>query len=198
MNEFWNAVRSMPWDAIATQSGDCSGVPDALASLSAEDPDVRRSGYWRLDNHVVVQGGLYSGAFYLVPFLVQLLRSKTHLGQSEILDLLCEIASGTAEFESTVSFAVCERPFVTYIPDKAGLRFPLVVACQFAIATALSDLIRIASHPDPVIRKKIFDLMRCFPTYAFPMAQKLKATLQATTDTSTRSEIYALLRELGT
>lgn len=66
-----------------------------LALLSARDPSEVESAYWGLENHVVVQGGVYDSAVPVTRVLVAaLLEDRPLWVRISILDLLFQILSG--------------------------------------------------------------------------------------------------------
>jgi hypothetical protein len=70
MREFHATLNEVPWRTVGSQQGKCEHVPDAIEALISPDSGLRKAGYWRLDICLVVQGGLFDGAFYVVPFCV--------------------------------------------------------------------------------------------------------------------------------
>lgn len=89
-------LRAEPWERLEEAGGAATGVPDALLALAAAtDPDDIRRAYWRLDNHVVVQGSLHEAAYPLLPYLLELLAADRHRpSRVALYDLLVEIAAG--------------------------------------------------------------------------------------------------------
>ena len=57
---------------------------------------MQEASYWKLDNHVVLQGDLYQSAFYVIPFMIEIIFSKTQHSRGLAYDLLFEIANGFA------------------------------------------------------------------------------------------------------
>jgi hypothetical protein len=166
-------MNTIPWETISGQQKDCRHVPEAIATLQSVDPSVRKAAYWKLDNHVVVQGGLYEGAFYVVPFLLQVCYAESPTGKSEALNLLIEIAGGAAGFDKSVSFRTIEQPFRYFVPNQNG-GIPLAVACRFAIASSLNRIISCIAEVDADVRTMTRDLLLLFPEYAFAIAEKLR------------------------
>src|SRR5437016_721090 len=100
MQSFANILKEgislVPWHSLASQASNCSKVPDSLFGLLEQNPEPRKRAYWGIDNVVVVQGGLYEGAFFVTPFLIEMIRVGA-AGAVEIYDLLFEIANGSSE-----------------------------------------------------------------------------------------------------
>ncbi len=84
------------WDDVRSLPGGSGFVPDALLRLMAADSDAAaEEAYWELDNRVVVQGGLFEVAqFVIAPLLCALQDSVTLSAKPKVVDLLVEIALG--------------------------------------------------------------------------------------------------------
>jgi hypothetical protein len=140
-DELARRLRAEPWDRRQAADGDARTVPDALLALAAAtDPDEIRRIYWRLDNHVVVQGSVYEAAYHLLPYLLELLTDRDRASRIALYDLLVEIAAGQpANAGATV---------VT----SDGSQLDLGEACQARIrddgmATVVDDLVADGTHP---------------------------------------------------
>jgi len=60
-----------PWPQLRGACGSAEHVADALRELlEAADPVEAERAYWKLENHVVVQGQLYQAAESVVPVLL--------------------------------------------------------------------------------------------------------------------------------
>jgi hypothetical protein len=94
-DELARRLRAEPWDRLQEADGDARTVPDALLALAgATDPDEIRRAYWRLDNHIVVQGSVYEAAYHVLPYLFELLADRDRPSRIALYDLLVEIAAG--------------------------------------------------------------------------------------------------------
>jgi hypothetical protein len=67
-------------------------VPTAVRDLVSDDLRIVEAAYWRLENHVVVQGELFEAAAYLPEILIEALDVATFKGA--ILELLFQIGNG--------------------------------------------------------------------------------------------------------
>ena len=115
---------------------DCISVPRDFAKFAADDSDEREQAYACFDNRIVIQGTLYESAFYITPFLIELLRRRTaaNLPCEAIYDLLYQIVEGS--FHGCGAMVECDivtQPFVYYIPKKGGTLLPLSNACRDAV-----------------------------------------------------------------
>lgn len=105
----------------------------SLADLLSDNPKVRKRAYWEFDNHVVVQSGLYNSAFYVIPFVLELLKEniKCNRHNREIYDLLFELGNGFGPGE--VEFSIMTEPFTYYVPKEGGIKLGLTEACYNAV-----------------------------------------------------------------
>lgn len=89
----WGALRGMVVPAPDTR------IPDAVRDLVLAQSDGEADdAYWRLDNHVVVQGQLFEAAVPLVPVLLAALAGPlSTASRVRVADLLVEISCGGAD-----------------------------------------------------------------------------------------------------
>ena len=87
------------WTHIMEANGPATNIPSALRELvAANTPDEVRQAYWKLENHVVVQGQLFEAAVYVVPVLLAALldTNRPRFVRIGILELLFQIIAGTS------------------------------------------------------------------------------------------------------
>lgn len=89
-------LNDVDWENLKQAHGNARHVPEAIKGLVSNDPEIREASYWKLDNYVVLQSDLYEAAFYIIPFLVEILKSDILFGRNYVYDLLFEIANGYA------------------------------------------------------------------------------------------------------
>jgi hypothetical protein len=85
------------WAKIREVSGRADHVPRALRDLiGATTPEAAKTAYWKLENHVVVQGSLFEAALYVVPVLCAALVNpdRPTFVRGFILELLYQILNG--------------------------------------------------------------------------------------------------------
>ncbi len=85
------------WSHIREADGPATAIPDALRELlAARSAETLTDAYWKLENHIVVQGQLYEAAAYVVPVLLAALtgRERARLVRAGILELLFQIIRG--------------------------------------------------------------------------------------------------------
>ncbi len=98
-------IQRINWRAFR----EAGGAPRALGSslenlLASETPGDARKRYWKLENHVVVQGQLFTSAIPVISvILASLCDERPRHVRISLLELLFQIVSGEAH-ESEVSF----------------------------------------------------------------------------------------------
>ncbi|SMF41371.1 hypothetical protein [Pseudobacteriovorax antillogorgiicola] len=101
-------IEKIDWSNLKTASGTASEVPRAIRDLTSVDSKTRERAYWQLDNHVVLQSDLYESAYFVVPFLIEILDSKIIDGREYVYDLLFEIANGYAPEDEICVYDGCK------------------------------------------------------------------------------------------
>jgi hypothetical protein len=168
-----------------------------LLGLLDRDIEVRKKNYWKIDNVVVVQGGLYEGAFFLVPFLLEMLRVNA-TAKEEIYNLLFEIANGVSRPESQIRYSIQETPFVFYLPrPSAGIFEPLCCACRGAVLRGLPLFMRDLENGNLPEKRKALDLLTSFIEHKYLVRTFLKNLAEKETDSDFSQQLLATLSELG-
>ncbi len=116
----FETLHQIDWSKIEQAEGFASHVPIAVQRLASEDESICESAYWELDNHIVLQGDLYQAAFFVIPFLVEILKSNSVICRSYVYDLLFEIANGYEAKEVLCIYG--------------GEKYSLTDACKLAVA----------------------------------------------------------------
>jgi len=80
------------WGSVQVLSGSANHVPEAIMGLLSSNKVDFDKAYWKLDNHIVVQGDLFSSAA-LVPKYLEEVVLKTKF-KEPVIDLLWQIGSG--------------------------------------------------------------------------------------------------------
>jgi hypothetical protein len=83
------------WSSLRVQVGTAERIPEALLDLASaqSDADAERA-YWKVDNHVVVQGALYPAAIATASCAVALLPYCSFAGRAWLLELLVQLGNG--------------------------------------------------------------------------------------------------------
>lgn len=85
------------WSQIRDANGSADRIPHAIRDLvSARSPEEVDQAYWRLENHVVVQGFVFEAAPYTVSALVAALvkPDRPKFVRTGLLELLFQIVHG--------------------------------------------------------------------------------------------------------
>jgi hypothetical protein len=85
------------WSRIRESDGPATSIPIAFRELLASNsPDESTNAYWKLENHVVLQGSLFEAAAYIVPAICAALvdKSRARWVRIQLLGLLDQIVFG--------------------------------------------------------------------------------------------------------
>lgn len=82
------------WRNFETLEGDASKIPSALVGLMSAPVDEAEKFYWQIENHVVVQGELFSSAEPTVDVILAALSEKMPRHTTiDLLELLFQMTS---------------------------------------------------------------------------------------------------------
>mgnify|MGYP007068388927 CR=1 FL=1 len=89
-------IARWPWERLREACGSAEQIPLALIEmLNSQTPEAADSAYWKLENHVVVQGQLFEAAEFVVSALMaSLLEERPLHVRVSVLELLFQIVSG--------------------------------------------------------------------------------------------------------
>jgi hypothetical protein len=141
----FNDMEKISWANLKQAHGSSEHVPAAIKGLISDDEKEQEASYWKLDNHIVLQGDLYQAAFYVIPFLLEILAANIRNGRSYVYDLLFEIANG---------FAPEEVPC-----DYDGVTLTLTEGCKRAVAGGLNLYLEEISDNNSICRENALDLI---------------------------------------
>lgn len=176
-------LNSVSWSTLATSHGHAAHVPGALKSLASEDGDVRSAAYWQLDNSVVLQSDLSESAFYVVPFVIDLLRELPIPARALIYKLLFELANGSALDTVTVR-----------LPN--GTDIALEEATHREVAKGLDLYFRDVHSDDLATSYGALELLSVLDLEQDVVKARLKADVGMTSDEPLKSRLSAILEEL--
>ena len=120
LNVILDLVKNVEWKILKDRLGFIDyNIADILKDLIDNDFYKRNIAYWKLDNHIIIQGGLSESCFYILPFLNELIKiTKNRL---ELLNIIFEIFNGNdrnAKGEHMKIRYYSEiHPFEYFIPD---------------------------------------------------------------------------------
>ena len=124
-----NSVGKVAWRTLKDRLGFIDyNIADILSNLIDDDLHKRNIAYWKLDNHIVIQGGLSESCFYILPFLNELVTITNN--RLELLNIIFEIFNGNdrnAQGEHIIIKYNTEiEPFEYFIPISVGREAPLL------------------------------------------------------------------------
>ena len=170
-------LHNIPWENLKQASGLSGHIPDAIQGLVSHDLDEQEQSYWQLDNHVVLQGDLYQSAFYVIPFLIEILTSETTSARSYAYDLLFEIANGYAPKECLCKY------------DNSDM--PLTEACKKSIADAFKIFLDDVANPMSKNREDALNLLISLKWHI----DEIVLNLSGIKDKETNAEFCAAIEE---
>jgi hypothetical protein len=132
------------WNELASASGHCGHIPEALVGLRDASAAARHAARWRIDNYVVLQGELYEGAPWVVRELVRDLLTDAHPGKPLVYDLLIE-------------FALADAP--GKVVHVGGQDTPLVDLTRAEIRAGRSIYVRDSTNADAAVAGLARDLL---------------------------------------
>lgn len=141
----FSEIDKINWTLLKQAHGESSHVPKAIKGLVSPNPKEQEDSYWKLDNYVVLQGDLYQAAFYVIPFLIEILKSTSFNGRKYVYDLLFEIANGYA-----VEEVLC---------NYNGKDYPLTEVCKKSIADNFKIFLAEVANQSSDFREDALDLL---------------------------------------
>ena len=171
---------SLPWVNIDSITGHCEQVPSALQDLFVEQGPKQDQAYWKLDNVLVVQGGLFEGAFYITPFLIAGLQATEFNERELIYDLLFEIANGAASIDKYVKYKIVNGDFRYYIPDTDAESVPLSVACRSAVLQGFYRYLNEMERMSTKNKLNMLELISSFIEHPFLIKTTLEKLIAST------------------
>lgn len=176
-------LHKIDWRSLKQAHGHAAHIPEAIKGLISDSPEIVESSYWKLDNHIVLQSDLYEAAFYVIPFMIEILKSNHTIGRNYVYNLLIEICNGYAPKSS-----LC-----TYKNEK----IPLAEVCRLTIADEIDVYISEVSDVDSGFRKHALDLLLCLENYRAKIVPMLEQMLQDEPSTAFSETIRAAILELN-
>ncbi len=171
-------LEKIDWSKLRQAHGDASLVPTAIQELISNDSDKREAAYWKLDNYIVLQSDLYESAYYVIPFLLEILKSDSTVGREHVYALLSEIANGYAPENITIN-----------INNK---NVPLGDACRSLVSDSVQLYLSEVENKDSEFRSSALDLLMTLKEKSELIKERINALLLTERD----SEVADLLREV--
>jgi hypothetical protein len=130
----------------------------------------------------VLQGDLYQAAFYVIPFLIKILKSSIQSGRNYVYDLLFEIANGCAFDEVPCTY------------DDTNL--PLTVACKRAITDNINVYLTEVANTSSDCRESALNLLISLEEQQDKVISKLSDIRDKENNSSFRSRLEAAIAEI--
>lgn len=146
------------WKDYGIAHGDGTHIPDTIKDLASGISEKQQKAYWKLDNYIVLQSDLYEAAFYVVPFLFEILQSDMTTGRDLVYDLLWEIANGYADDIDI---------------DVNGVTTPLREACRVVVVDNLNIILAEVANYSSSFREKALELLASLYEYRKEIEPKL-------------------------
>lgn len=176
-------LNNINWSKLKQAHGNAGHIPDALRGLTSPEKKIREKSYWKIDNYVVLQSDLYEAAYYVIPFLIEILESGMKNGRSLVYDLLFEIGNGNASETSKCKYK--------------GEFIPLEKACRRSVAEKIPLYLKDAEESDISIVKKALELLSSFTEYKSEILPKLYLLLEKAPDGRQRELLEEAISELN-
>lgn len=175
-------VDKINWANLKQAHGSSEYVPIALKGLISNDEKEQEASYWKLDNHVVLQGDLYQASFYVIPFLLEILAKNIRNGRSYVYDLLFEIANGVAPEK---------------VPcDYDGMTLTLTKGCKRAVAGGLDLYLEEILDDNSNSRENALDLIVSLEKYAVDVIPRLTEIKNKETDSKFKAKLEKAIAEI--
>lgn len=182
----FNTLHQIDWKSLkVAEYSSAEHIPDAIQGFISTDPEIRRRSYGDLDNVVVRQSDLYEAAWYVVPFLLEIIADPSTIEvRKEAYSLLYEIGSGYALPAEQI-----------HLPD--GSSECLTDACRKAVIEGLAFyLAEIANPSSPLpVRREAVELIFSYPIVFLSLKDRFKALLKQEPASEFRSFVQEALDE---
>lgn len=179
----FDKIKEIDWDDLKQVNGGSGHIPGAIQGLVSDDESVRESSYWALDNHVVLQGDIYQAAFYVIPFLLEILASEIISGRGYVYDLLFEIANGFEIEESECTYE--------------GVVLPLTEACKKSVSGGVSLYLDEVADTSSLCRENALDLLISLEEDSDEILAKLNEIKTSEADLNFRLKLEEAISEIG-
>lgn len=180
------------WSQLHHAFGNASNVPSWIRALLSDNKQTRESAIYELSENLQHQGTVYEASFYVVPFLLELLKSPVTPDKAEIAMLLADMGnnSGGTHYEfSGTDDKVVERNV------EKGKRY--AESIRLAIREERQLLYLYLHHEVYSVRAVVAHALQAFPELSEEIIPLLKKTLESENDTDVRETIEDSIRMLS-
>jgi len=171
----WDAT--LPWDDLATATGNARDVPAAIRDLwQATSDEEAQAAYWRLDNVVVVQGSVFHVAPHLVEVLVRIAIAGGFLQRRWSLELLLQLAGGWTDPS-----------------EQARLGRDLAAECRLGLRRSVEALYLLATDEDHDVRELAVEIIANVEDLEDVFERRVSWIVSQTADADHRSFVEGIL-----
>lgn len=204
MDEIFKDIHSIPWSDLKHAHGDAEDVPHLLMDLVHEDESTRQAALYELFGNVWHQGTVYEATSYVVPYLVNIIKSSQSTDRESVAGLLAAIANGVGYLEV---HAQPDSPFLdvweevlsksgTDLEEQIAEEQKWVAAVRKAVDPHLDLLYEFIQHEVWDIRYEVASALGKYPGHAEESLPVLRAALEHETDDEIREAIRLSITKL--
>src|SRR5262249_4528054 len=141
-------VNRVKWDQLTHAYGAAVDVPKLLLDLASSDAGAQRTAIYEFYGNIWHQETVYEATSYVVPFLIEILKTASVDTRADILMLLADIASGRSYME--VHAPTKESPSFEELGGATKLAKELlwVTAARNAVAEGIESYGELLQNPD--------------------------------------------------
>jgi HEAT repeat protein len=204
MEDIFKDIHNIPWSDLKHAYGNAGDVPGLLMNLVHEDEDARQSALYELFGNIWHQGTVYEATSYVVPYLINLLKSSKTPNRESVAGLFAAIANGSGYLEV---HAQPDAPFArtsdnTLSDSDADLKEQLaaehewVAAVRRAVDPHLDLLYEFIQHEVWDIRFEVASALGKYPNHAKDSLPILREAFEHEADDEIREAIVGSIKQL--
>ncbi|NIP44201.1 MAG: hypothetical protein GWN61_22370, partial [candidate division Zixibacteria bacterium] len=178
--------------------------PHLLMDLVHENEDTRQAALYELFGNVWHQGTVYEATSYVVPSLINILKSSQSPDRESVAGLLAAIANGVGYLEV---HAQPDSPFLdtlekilsdedTDLEEQIAIEQKWIAAVRMAVDPHLDLLYEFIQHEVWDIRYEVASALGKYPSHAKESLPVLKAALEYEVDDEIREAIRLSITKL--
>ena len=183
-SELIQRISAVMWDDFGTAECSENNLRRALLAI-VENGSVKAllSAKDELETAIVRDRDLFESAFYVIPFLVDILNLEEDGSTICALELLLAIQDAWASWDRSISVRL------PYGDQASNRMIPLQVACRFALGCGIPSYIRILKERSKFCKIKTVELLAHFVEYDVVLYPLLKECWRAEQDMDVKTAI---------
>lgn len=191
-------INSYPWRYVNGQMRKCDNLNVYLIGLLSSNEIEQDESYWQLDNNIVVQSGLYDGAFYVIPFLVAFLKMDFQFNANKVFDLLFEISKG--ETDELICYSVKREGVDYFFPaseehNTESITISLSIACRNEVLKNFSVYLEEFKTNRLQSRELALDLMCSFEEHQYFVVTSIRKVCDELQDNHVSEMAESMIKE---